>query len=197
MSATKPRVGSIVGSVAGIILFLAALALAALETGTARLHTPPGPDVAAGSINGAGYVFHRWPTGRSVFLWHDLPSAVAGHGSGSTQDAAYVYVGRAGDGEGAAFDWEASTIDGRTIVVRIADEEFTLAEDAVFFVRARGTRIEVRRLVRDLTQFATNHEGALAMVEIEPAVSAFVAEAADASSGGESAASTPTPGPRP
>ena len=177
MAETRPYVAGIAGSIVGILLFLAALGLAALEMGTASVRTPPGPDVAAGSINGAGYVLHRWPTGRSVFLWHDLPTAVMGHGIGSTREEAYTYAGQAGADDGPTFDWEARTTDGRTIVLRIANETWTLVEDAVFFVCAGFAGTEVRRVGRDLTEFATNHQGAVAMVSAEPAVAEFVAAA--------------------
>ena len=69
---------------------LVPLALLALVVGgCAGKSTPPGADMAYGSVEGAGYTFMRWQEGLALMIWQRDTNFLMCEGEGSSRDPVY------------------------------------------------------------------------------------------------------------
>jgi hypothetical protein len=144
---------------------------------------PPGADVAAGNVGGAGYVLLRWKEGLTVMIWHDVP--VPTRGSGSTDGPIYSYQGHARSPGGQGFDWEVRTADGKTALFTIDGTRYDLAAGRVLMITTQDGGTRVRQLRRDPAGVETDRESILAFARGDADLARFIVRAPESMKGYE------------
>ena len=106
------------------LLIIVAATLVATISACSFKSTPPGPSVAGGVYQQAGYSFMRWKEGLALMIWYDAPASSMSDGSGSTSDPVYGLHGYVESRDGRRVDWQVETTDGETAQFWIDDTSY-------------------------------------------------------------------------
>jgi hypothetical protein len=131
----------------------AAFGLAIFMLGCTTRTTPPGPDTVASSTVGLSLTYLKWKEGTSLLLVDDifLGGNHQSGGSGSTNNPLYTGGGSAKAADGRSYKWQVETTDGKTVKFTIDGKDYDLSKGALFVMNAKGEKIEVHQLQRDLS----------------------------------------------
>lgn len=151
------------------------LALLALVVGgCAGRSTPPGADIASGSVEGASYTFMRWEEGLALMIWHRRTNFLMCEGGGSTRDPVYELNCLAQSEDGYHLDWTLQTADGETAQLEMGNATYDLSEGTLFLVKASEGAREVIQFDRDLSGIPLDHDRITAFATSDPDVVEFI-----------------------
>ncbi|HJT77985.1 MAG TPA: hypothetical protein VJ739_12350 [Gemmataceae bacterium] len=122
----------------------------------------------------------------SVGLWKDnsLVFAVVAdfagpNTQGSGREGGFVeYYGRLAAPDGQGVEWRCRTADGKTGTITINGSSYDLAKGSLFLASARGGKVEVRQVPRELWKAKAGDEGDV--LRQDPDVRAFLLERLEA-----------------
>ena len=154
---------------------LVPLALLALVVGgCAGKSTPPGADIAYGSVEGAGYTLMRWQEGLALMIWQRDTNSLMCEGGGSTQDPVYELNCLAESEDGYRLDWTVQTTDGETAQLEMGNASYDLSGGTLMLVTASDAGLEVIQLDRDLSGIPFDHNQITAFSTSDPDIAAFI-----------------------
>ena len=81
--------------------------------------------------------------------------------------------------DGCQVTWEWATRDGRTGTVTINGAKYDPAAGRVFLVSTRGGQVQVRQVLRDLSEVQAEQESFLDLADSDPEIAQFVAAASE------------------
>jgi len=113
-------------------------------------------------------------------IWSDITENVGSGGAGSTSDPIHRQEGYASASDGRRVDWLLETTDGKTATLLINDQQYDLSKGALFLIKTRGERIQVRQLNSDLSALEPTNESCETFAKTDPDVSGFIGEVAEA-----------------
>jgi hypothetical protein len=155
--------------------FVVPLALLALVVaGCAGKSTPPGADMAYGSVEGAGYTLMRWQEGLAIMIWQRDTNYLMCEGGGSTRDPVYELNCQAESEDGYRLDWTVQTADGETSQLEMGNATYDLSGGTLFLVRLGEGGIEVIQLDRDLSGIPFDHNQIMAFATSDPDIAEFI-----------------------
>jgi hypothetical protein len=99
----------------------------------------------------ANFEFLTWREGLT-FLWvDDLSGTGDSSRTGESSGDFYYDAGSAWNDDGARYEWRLDTPDGKTATFRINDKEYDISQGTLFVIKAKGDKVEVHQLNRDLS----------------------------------------------
>ncbi len=155
-----------------LVISLALLAL--VVGGCAGKSTPPGADIAYGSVEGAGYTFMRWQKGLALMIWQRDTNSLMCEGGGSTQDPVYELNCQAESEDGYRLDWTVRTTDGETAQLEMGNASYDLSGGTLMLVTASDAGLEVIQLDRDLSGIPFDHNQITAFALSDPDIAEFI-----------------------
>ncbi len=151
------------------------LALLALVVGgCAGKSTPPGADMAYGSVEGAGYTFMRWQEGLALMIWQRDTNFLMCEGEGSTRDQIYELNCQAESDDGYRLDWTIQTADGQTAQLEMDNATYDLSGGTLLLIKAGDAGLEVIQLDRDLSGLPFDHDRIAAFATSDPDIAGFI-----------------------
>jgi hypothetical protein len=155
-----------------LVVPLALLALVA--SGCATKSTPPGADVAYGSVEGVGYTLMRWQEGLALMIWQRGTDSLMCEGGGSTEDPVYELNCQAESADGYRLAWTLQTTDGETAQLEMGNTSYDLSGGTLMLVTASDAGLEVIQLDRDLSGIPFDHNQITAFALSDPDIAAFI-----------------------
>jgi hypothetical protein len=154
---------------------LVPLALLALVVGgCAGKSTPPGADIAYGSVEGAGYTLMRWQEGLALMVWQRGTDSLMCEGGGSTRDPVYELNCQAESEDGYRLDWTVQSTDGETAQLEMGNETYALSGGTLMLVTASDAGLAVIQLDRDLSGIPFDHNQITAFALSDPDIAEFI-----------------------
>ncbi|WP_420641588.1 neocarzinostatin apoprotein domain-containing protein [Candidatus Leptofilum sp.] len=153
-----------------VLAWIIMLALAACF----RRETPPGPNMAGGSYESAGYDYFLWQEGLGIMIWHDAIQSSTCDSGGAVGDATNLTQCAAVSESGSGFTWQIETADGRSAQIQIDNQQFDLANGTVFLVKTAGGETEIQQLQRDLSGVTSEGSSITTFGLADPEISQFV-----------------------
>ena len=148
--------------------------LALVVGGCAGRSTPPGADIAYGSVEGAGYTLMRWQEGLALMVWQRGTDSVMCEGGGSTEDPVYELNCQAESEDGYRLDWTLQTTDGETAQLEMGNETYDLSGGTLMLVKLNDAGFEVVQLNRDLSGIPFEHNQITAFAASDPDIAQFI-----------------------
>ena len=139
-----------------------------------RRETPPGPNMAAGSYENAGYDYFLWQEGLGIMIWHDAIQSSTCDSGGAVGDATNLTQCAAVSESGAGFTWQIESADGRSAQIQIDTQQFDLANGTVFLVKTAGSQTEIQQLQRDLSGVTSEGSSITDFGLNDPDISQFI-----------------------
>jgi uncharacterized protein YfiM (DUF2279 family) len=159
-----------------LTLFVLLLSLATVACW--RAETPPGPDMAGGVYEYAGYEYFHWNEGLNILIWHDAIANSSCDSSGATDvDTHFVQCWTQSE-TGQEFAWQIETRDGRTAQFSLDGQSFDLAAGTVFLVTTVNGTVDVQQLAIDLSGVNPENESITRFSLADPDISQFIEAAA-------------------
>jgi hypothetical protein len=156
--------------------FVVPLVLLALVVGGCTgKSTPPGADIASGSVEGASYTFMRWQEGLALMIWQRDTNFLMCEGGGSTRDQIYELNCLAGSEDGYHLDWTLQTADGKTAQLEMGNATYDLSEGTLLLVKPGDGGTEVIQLHRDLSGIPFDHDQIAAFATSDADIAGFMA----------------------
>jgi hypothetical protein len=148
--------------------------LALVVSGCAGKSTPPGADMAYGSVEGAGYTLMRWEEGLALMIWQRGTDSLMCGGSGSTEDPVYELNCQAESEDGYRLDWTLQTTDGETAQLEMGNTSYDLSGGTLMLVKPSDAGLEVIQLERDLSGIPFDHNQITAFALSDPDIAEFI-----------------------
>ena len=135
------------------LVFAAVIASCAVFAGCdSETTAPPAPATASGTTaEGAYFTFLKWEEGLAIMIVDPMMNEHRGPTGPSTSEPIPGIHGSAKSEDGASYDWQLETTDGRTAKFTINDVQYDLANGTLFVVYANGEHIRVQQLDEDLS----------------------------------------------
>ena len=134
-----------------ILLVLAVMWSASLA-GCGSRATPPGPSSVFGFVEpDLRFNFVLWKEGLAVMFVDNIGDQRHSSGHSSTGDPVYRQTGWARSKDGAEYNWEIRTSDGRTAELKINGVSYDIAKGTVFVILTGERKIAVDQLDLDLS----------------------------------------------
>ena len=148
--------------------------IALVAGGCAGKSTPPGADMAYGSVEGAGYTLMRWQEGLALMIWQRDTNYLMCEGGGSTRDPTYELNCLAESDDGYRLDWTVQSTDGETAQLQMGNATYDLSGGTLFLVRLGEGGSEVIQLDRDLSGIPFDHNQITAFALSDPDIAEFI-----------------------
>ena len=145
-----------------------------------RSSTPPGPDMAGGVYEYAGYEFFHWQEGLNILIWHDAIATSSCDSSGATDNDTHLVQCQAVSEAGYDFFWQIETDDGRTAQFSINSQPFDLANGTVFLVTTADGQMDIQQIERTLSGVNAESQSITQFSLDDPEISQFIQSTAPA-----------------
>ncbi len=136
--------------------------------------TPPGPDMAGGGYENAGYEYFHWREGLDILIWHDAVTSSFCNSSGSTSSDTHMVRCQAVSEDGFELFWQIGTADGRTAQLTINNQPFDLTDGSVFLIATAEDQLDIQQLERNLSGVNAEHQSITDFSLDDPEINQFI-----------------------
>ncbi|TFH31676.1 MAG: hypothetical protein E4G99_13680 [Anaerolineales bacterium] len=136
--------------------------------------SPPGPNQAVGTIDGAGYVFHSWQDGLAILVVYDTPGGFNCAGYAGSSDRVYKLTCLTEASDGRSISWVIETSDGLSARLNVGGNDYAISESVIFLMEALADGVAVRQINRDLSGLGFEHDSITTFMAADADISAFI-----------------------